>query len=228
MGVVLAFVIITAIFWYRDYTRKIRYQNAVDFYGVVMNANLADEKNVAEVRAFISEHGNDVYSELAALSLAKQFVSEKKYQEAADLLNGSLGAAKDSILDDIVRLRIARLDIELRKFDDAAAVLNAVKNTDSFRFEVTSLKGDAAYASGDLNAAFKYYDEALSYAKADEDTTVVKMKRDSLNAVKGVPAAKNAAQVTEPAAEAAVKDTVAEDAAETAAKTVEAEASAKQ
>ena len=103
MGIVLAIAIITVVFMYRDYTKKVKYQNAVDFYAIVMNSDLSDANSVNDVKKFIGDHSSDVYSQLASLSLAKQYVAEKKYQEAADLLKASIGASRDNILDDVIR-----------------------------------------------------------------------------------------------------------------------------
>ena len=218
MGIVLAIAIITVVFMYRDYTKKVKYQNAVDFYA----------NSVNDVKKFIGDHSSDVYSQLASLSLAKQYVAEKKYQEAADLLKASIGASRDNILDDVIRLRVARLNIELKKFDEANAVLDAITNREAFKFEVASLKGDAAYANKDNATALKFYEEALSSAKADDDTNVVKMKRDSLKTVKGVTAVK-AAEKQEGASQQPAADVKAEEAVKAediAAKTVAAEESA--
>lgn len=228
MGIVLAIAIITVVFMYRDYTKKVKYQNAVDFYAIVMNSDLSDANSVNDVKKFIGDHSSDVYSQLASLSLAKQYVAEKKYQKAADLLKASIGASRDNILDDVIRLRVARLNIELKKFDEANAVLDAITNREAFKFEVASLKGDAAYANKDNAAALKFYEEALSSAKTDDDTNVVKMKRDSLKTVKGVTAVK-AAEKQEGASQQPAADVKAEEAVKAediAAKTVAAEESA--
>lgn len=187
-GVILAIVIITAVFWYRDYARNQRYRNAAEFYSTVMSADKADPKSVEAIKSFIETHRRDVYSQLAALSLAKQFVGEKKFAEAAEILSGSIGAARDGILDDIIRLRVARISLELKKYDEAGAYLDAIGNADSFKFEIAAQRGDIAYAAGKTEEAFKLYSEALTLADPDEDVTLIKMKKDSLNFAPGVKA----------------------------------------
>ena len=166
-GVVLAIALITGMYMYRDYNQKKMYENAGDFYSNVISVNMADAEGVEKVNSFISAHNKDVYSQLAALSLAKQLVSEKKYQEAVDVLSKTVGAGKDTVIDDITRMRIARLNIELKKFDEAEKAIDSLsaKNAEAF-------------------------DEALEKATAADDTTIVKMKRDSLKTTAGasVPA----------------------------------------
>ena len=191
-GVVLAIALITGMYMYRDYNQKKMYENAGDFYSNVISVNMADAEGVEKVNSFISAHNKDVYSQLAALSLAKQLVSEKKYQEAVDVLSKTVGAGKDTVIDDITRMRIARLNIELKKFDEAEKAIDSLsaKNAEAFNFAALSLKGDLRKAQGKNQEALALYDEALEKATSADDTTIVKMKRDSLKTTAGasVPA----------------------------------------
>ena len=142
-GVVLAIALITGMYMYRDYNQKKMYENAGDFYSNVISVNMADAEGVEKVNSFISAHNKDVYSQLAALSLAKQLVSEKKYQEAVDVLSKTVGAGKDTVIDDITRMRIARLNIELKKFDEAEKAIDSLsaKNAEAFDDALQDMRG---------------------------------------------------------------------------------------
>lgn len=198
-GVVLAIALITGMYMYRDYNQKKMYENAGDFYSNVISVNMADAEGVEKVNSFISAHNKDVYSQLAALSLAKQLVSEKKYQEAVDVLSKTVGAGKDTVIDDITRMRIARLNIELKKFDEAEKAISSLsaKNAEAFKFAALSLKGDLRKAQGKNQEALALYDEALEKATSADDTTIVKMKRDSLKTTAGANAPAGSVQKAE-------------------------------
>jgi len=61
----------------------------------------------------------------------------------------------------VVRLRIARLQIEQNRLDDALATLNAVQ-PGAFASRYAEVRGDALLAKGDRNGALKAYREAQS------------------------------------------------------------------
>jgi len=118
---------------------------------------------------------------------------------------------EDTVIDDITRMRIARLNIELKKFDEAEKAIDSLsaKNAEAFNFAALSLKGDLRKAQGKNQEALALYDEALEKATSADDTTIVKMKRDSLKTTAGASVPAGSVQKAE-----AVKTSEADTAAQ--------------
>ncbi len=191
-GVVLAIVLIIAVYMYRDYMTQKRQDNATAFYTTVMDVNNEDPKVEAVTKSFIQNH-NDVYGELAASSLAKSYISAKKYEEAFTVLKDAIGKGNDDILDNILRIRAARLAIVLKKYSDAESLLSDTKD-ESFKAAVLEVRGDSAVAQGKTQEAQKFYEEAKKVLDANNsENPMLKMKYENLLSTDGVKANKSIA-----------------------------------
>ena len=83
-------------------------------------------------------------------------------------------ATRDDELKLVVRLRIARLQIEQNRIDEALATLNAVQ-PGAFAGRYAEVRGDALLAKGDRNGALKAYREA----QAAQAAQAGRRRRDS-------------------------------------------------
>ena len=201
-GVLLAIVLIVAVYFYRDYVTKQRQRGANEFYAEVLNGDINDPKGLETVKTFISEHG-DVYGELASAVLVKSLVSAGKYEEALANLKEAIGRGNDRILDNILRIRAARLAVALKKYDEAESYLSAAGD-DAVRGVVTEIRGDIAAARGQKEEAAKLYREALDLVKEGFEKPGLKMKYENLLSEKGVKPAPEFAVSAE--SEAAASD----------------------
>ena len=183
-GVLLAIVLIVAVYFYRDYVTKQRQRGANEFYAEVLNGGINDPKGLETVKTFISEHG-DVYGELASAVLVKSLVSAGKYEEALANLKEAIGRGNDRILDNILRIRAARLAVALKRYDEAEGYLRAAGD-DAVKGVVTEIRGDIAAAKGQKQEAAKLYREALDLVKEGFEKPGLKMKYENLLSDRGV------------------------------------------
>ncbi|WP_274968433.1 YfgM family protein [Succinimonas amylolytica] len=183
-GVLLAIFLIVSVYFYRDYVTRQRQHGANEFYSVVLNGDINDPKGLESVKDFIAGH-NDVYGELAASVLVKSLVSAGKYEEALDNLRNAIGKGNDTILDNLLRIRAARLAVTLKKYDEAEGFLKAAKD-EAVKGVVTEIRGDIAAAQGRREEAVALYREALGMVKEGFEKPGLKMKYESLLAEKGV------------------------------------------
>lgn len=145
----------------------------------------SDPKKIADAAAFVKERfPKSPYAARAALAWAKAG------HQAGDLgrVRSELQWALDNTLEegvrDAARLRLARLALEEKKYDQALQLLQA-KHQDSFAALYADLRGDVLLAQGEAAQARAAYQQAL--AKADPAGAlhgIVQLKLDALGGAK--------------------------------------------
>jgi predicted negative regulator of RcsB-dependent stress response len=108
-----------------------------------------------------SEHPGTGYAEQSQLAVARLQVENSQLPAALERLQKVMGATSDAELALTVRLRIARLQIEQNKADEALATLAAAE-PGAFAPRYAEVRGDALLAKGDRAGALKAYREAQS------------------------------------------------------------------
>ena len=110
-----------------------------------------------------ADHPRSGYAEHAQLAAARMQVENNQLPAALARLQQVMGATSDRELALILRLRIARLQIEQRRADEALATL-AAADPGAFASRFAEVRGDALLAKGDRAGALKAYREAQSAA----------------------------------------------------------------
>ena len=133
-----------------------QYQQLITAFGkndIPTVMTLADKLSV--------EHAGTGYAEQAQLAAARLQVENKQIPAALERLQRVMAATSDSELALVIRLRIARLQIELQKADAALATLSGTE-AGAFAARFAEARGDALLAKGDRAGALKAYREAQS------------------------------------------------------------------
>lgn len=182
-GIVIAIVGIIAFWSWRDYQMSQKQLQTASLYSVISNTK---DVKIDDVKSYIDTNKNE-YGQIVSFQLANLYVAEGKYQEAYNALvdNIQAGMVNDSILNDVARIRAARLAIELKKFNDSVALLDKIEN-DSFKAAALELKGDNAKAQGKNKEALDFYNKAVELYESINTNIVLKLKRDSLLTTDGV------------------------------------------
>lgn len=108
-----------------------------------------------------SDHGNTVYASLALMLKASQAVKDGKFDAAQASLEQAFAATEDSALKDLIRIRLARLDLQLGRNDEGLARLGEVKST-QYVAVVEELRGDFLLRLGRQDDARRAYGDALA------------------------------------------------------------------
>jgi len=137
----------------------------------------AIESAAKQAELLISNHGDSVYAVFAALDMARQHLLQGNAAAARGQLQWALINSKDDGLQQVARLRLARLLLSEGDVADAAKLAEEV-GVASFSGEIAQLRGDIALANSDKAAARKAYQEALDSNVGD--TKLVQMKLDDL------------------------------------------------
>jgi predicted negative regulator of RcsB-dependent stress response len=134
--------------------------NASDAYEKIVTEIGKEGTDLAKsVEAFNAEHENKSYSVLLALQVAKAAVEKKDLAEAAKQLRWAADNAVDQGMKAVSLVRLARVQVELQKYDDALSIL-ASDLPQSFTAQVEELKGDIYMAKGEKGKARVAYQTA--------------------------------------------------------------------
>jgi len=136
-----------------------------------------DQGEVAKLSAQLqSEHGGTGYADHAQLAAARMYLENNQHAQALDTLQKLLAATKDPQLSLAVRLRVARIQVDQSKADEALATLQAAGDAGAFAPRYAEVRGDALFAKGKRDEALKAYQEALAANSQAVDTELLKLK----------------------------------------------------
>jgi predicted negative regulator of RcsB-dependent stress response len=156
----------------------------------IQTNNSAKAREIAQ--ALIKDYPTTPYADQAQLALARLSIDEGQDAAAVGPLTEVMTRSKDSELQRIARLRLARVQIDQGKPDDALKTLS----DPSGAFDATyhEVRGDAYYAKQDPAKAAEEYRAALGEggAAGGMNSTLLALKIADL----GVPEKKTAAVPT--------------------------------
>mgnify|MGYP000860371319 CR=1 FL=1 len=142
---------------YYDATKIAEQEAASDAYRVVFEQAGKDGEDVlAQSKQYIAEHDNKSYTVMMALLAAKEAVKNKDLDEAASQLGWAADNTSEASLKAVVLVRLARIQTEQQKYDDALTTLNQ-SVPESFVAKAEELKGDIYLRQGDKNKARTAY-----------------------------------------------------------------------
>ena len=141
-----------------------QYEQVIAAYGkhdVAATSKLADQLQ--------QEHPGTGYADQAQLATAGLQVDTNQLAAAIERLQKVMTGTRDAELALAVRLRIARLQIDQQKPDEALATL-AAATPGAFAARYAEVRGDALLAKGDRAGALKAYQEAQGTGKQGADS----------------------------------------------------------
>lgn len=122
-----------------------------------------------------NEHPDSVYVPAGQLAAAKVMVSKGELDAAASAL-AAVAAGKEPKFSRIARLRLARLQIEQAKYDEALATLAKDPDPGAYAGSYAHVRGDALLRKGDAAGALREYRtarDALSKQGAEGAAEVI-------------------------------------------------------
>jgi len=125
------------------------------------------------------EYPGTGYAEQAELATARIQIENRQYVQAIERLQHVLQTTKDPELALLARLRIARVQIDQNKPDDALTTL-AAATPGAFASRYAEVRGDALLVKGDRDGALKAYREAESAGGAANDAELLQLKINDL------------------------------------------------
>lgn len=142
--------------------------NASNSYAMMQSAFKQNNLEMARSQAndLISNFTGSGYASLAAMRLAKLAVNDGEIAAAQAQLEWALEHAKTSQIENIVRSRLVRVLINEKNYAQAGVMLTQVTDVGAYQPVYAALKGDLAFAQGEMEAASAAYRDALAILPA--------------------------------------------------------------
>ncbi|MDT5133717.1 MAG: hypothetical protein QOE41_3028 [Mycobacterium sp.] len=188
--------------WYQDHVDSVGAQAGAKYTQVVDAFGHGDRtQGFVLLGELERDYSSSPYVDQGKLMAARMYVDSGDLDKAVAELQAVAEHSKDSELELLARLRLARVQIAQKKADAALATLNGVK-PGAFEPRYHEILGDAYYAKGDKATALKEYLKAKVADFGDSDSQQLDLKISDLSADKPPSVAKT---VAPPAATAAAK-----------------------
>lgn len=175
LAVVLAVALVVGWRWYQaDRAKTIEAASTVyaDFIA-------ADDDLKPALAAELAKVGSGTaYPALAQLALANAAVAQDDAPAAKAALEAALDASDDDDLDDLIGLRLARVEQQLGNSEAALAALAKVRGSGS-RSLVAELKGDIHMANGEQALAHESYVAAFAAVTEGDRRPVLELKMNT-------------------------------------------------
>ncbi|AHG19030.1 membrane protein [Chania multitudinisentens RB-25] len=149
------------------------YQQATEHLAV----GKADDVTAAET--FIQANSNN-YGVLAALQLAKYFVEQNDFAKAEQQLIMAQSLNKDESLLAMINLRLARVQLQEKKLDEALKTLDSVKG-EGWAAMVQDVRGDVLVAKGDIKGAQEAYSKGIESNASQAHAGLLRVKLNNLS-----------------------------------------------
>jgi predicted negative regulator of RcsB-dependent stress response len=165
-----------------DQAQEKSLEQASQTYEALLASVVSEQPENIDQRAndLIDKHPKTDYAKLAALFLAKQALIKGDLSKAQEQLRWVIDTAKTPSMQQVARIRLARLLLAEKKPEEALSLLEKVD--DKFYLPLINVvKGDIYTVTNKLAEARLAYQQALKdLPKTDQLRTTIQMKLDNL------------------------------------------------
>jgi len=158
-GAVIGFGLIFGWRAYDEHQLTVQ-ETASSAYEQALTALELDDKAQAQLQVFIDSNSKTNYASLASLKLAGILVKQGEFEKAEQQLNWAIANGSE-VVSSIALLRVARLQTQMKKYDDALASLAKITSK-AYAAKVAETKGDIYIAQAKIDAARTAYQAAVT------------------------------------------------------------------
>lgn len=165
-----------------NYYQKQKIEQAVELYDSVLQVQgSGDPKKIGDAARLLMEgFPSSGYASRAALISARASYDSGDLQTTKSRLQWTLDNSKEDELKDLVRLRLAGILLDEKKYGEALGLLET-RHGESFDGLYADLKGDILSATGKVTEARSAYQTALDKMSVKGTyRNIVQMKLDAL------------------------------------------------
>ncbi len=161
---------------YKSHQNEVAFRAADQFSQMTAALQMNDPKKSLQIAdGLIKDFPNSPYADQAQLTVARIDVESGKSADAVAPLTQVMNHSKDSELQQIARLRLARVLIDQGKPDDAIKLL-AAGTPGSFAGRYHEVHGDALYSKKDIPGAIAEYNAALGASDGGAEAAMLQLK----------------------------------------------------
>lgn len=162
--------------WYQEKQAT----EASDIFAVVQEA--ANKNDATELQkqtnTLRDNYASTPYAPLAVLHQAKNQIDQGDNVAAEESLRWVLKNSKQDTVQNVARLRLARLLLADKKVDEAQAMVNSGMS-DAYASLTNEIRGDIFVAKGEIEQAKEAYDQAMQ-AASGAGVEYLQLKRNDL------------------------------------------------
>jgi predicted negative regulator of RcsB-dependent stress response len=176
---------VSALFGWRYYVdqKNVHAVQASDLYMQVMQSaalQTVNDKTIDINNTLINEYSDTPYAALSSLALARSEYEKDNVEGSVNQLKLAIKHASDDIIKQIASLRLVRIYIEQKKYEEASSILN-MPHSAVYDAQYEELRGDLYIAKGDVAQARMAYDKAIDLQGVTASKWL-KLKRQNLGA----------------------------------------------
>jgi predicted negative regulator of RcsB-dependent stress response len=177
-GLAIGFAGFIGLNYYNDH--KLQQEvNTSEAYQVMLDTAAKDNTSFeASGKAFIAENNDSSYTMLTAIALAKEAAEKQDWAQAETYLTMAIDKSVDDSIKAIATVRLARVQLQLEKYDEALATLSATLPA-AFSASVEEVQGDIYFKQGKTELARNAYQAAIDGA-GEGTSPALQMKLDDL------------------------------------------------
>lgn len=166
---------------YWNYVQETTATEASAHFSKMIDALNAGNHDSVQTQAntLVNDYASTDYALMAQLALAKSHVVKRDFEQAEQALQQVVGSAGQKPLSYVARTRLAALQIQNGKIDQALGTLNT-EFPDEFSARVGELRGDAYALQGKVAEAIAAYRDAQSAELGVADESFLRQKIDNL------------------------------------------------
>lgn len=135
-------------------------------------------KNQQDFEQFVQANRGSSYAIFALLERAKNAVNAHQFKQAMYLLEQALAEVQDNILKSVIALRLAEVQFQLKKYDDALASLHQVQGK-AWQGQKLQLQANIEQATGQKEKAKLTFEQALEVSSPIEQP-MIKVRLNNL------------------------------------------------
>ncbi|QIQ42155.1 MAG: tetratricopeptide repeat protein [Buchnera aphidicola (Microlophium carnosum)] len=173
-------LVISLILFYWNYPSAIYKKNleSLKYEDMIKKINKKNFKNLDKAENFVVQNKN-IYGTLTALYLAKKYVLSNNLDKAFIQLKNSLEYTKEENLKNILKVNMAKIQIQKNKNKEAIDILKTIQNHNWDNI-IENMKGDIFINEKNLKKALKSWERSFLIEDSNASKEIINMKINEL------------------------------------------------
>ena len=183
-SIVIAIVVgFIGIFGFQAWNEKVKStsENASEIYQQILDLNARETKENDEAifkrgKKLKDDYGSSIYAVLASLVISKKHIESNDLELGIDQLRWALEQDHGDAMEDLIRVRLARVLASSNKPDEAFLILEKHKPQAAHLSIFEETKGDIFFQVGNLVSARESYQKAIANKRDDQSLALLELK----------------------------------------------------
>ncbi|WP_457913799.1 YfgM family protein [Candidatus Gillettellia adelgis] len=178
LGIVFGLLVLSGWYYWRNHQDVNLIAVSQAYQEINAYLQIGQIEDIVETEKFIKNNNNS-YGVFAALKLARYFVKHNDFTRAEQQLLKAHSHTTDNHLISQINIRLARIQIQKKKWDYAINILDQVKSADWAPI-VQEMRGDVLLAIGDFQGAREAYSNSVASNSSEVLRMILRIKLHNL------------------------------------------------